>query len=88
MALKDYKKQNIIKNIFVMQLHKIYTVNLTSLKKKDLKTKDYHVQCLKLNHRKMFIICNIIDRTLMDFFEKRSNLKKLFVQHLFKIIDM
>lgn len=30
MALEDYKKQNMIKNIFVMQLHKIYTVNLTS----------------------------------------------------------
>lgn len=40
MALKDYKKQNTIKNICNAILYKIYTVNLV-LKKKGLETKDH-----------------------------------------------
>lgn len=34
MALKDYKKQNTIKNICNATLYKIYTVNLVKKKKK------------------------------------------------------
>lgn len=41
MALKDYKKQNTIKNICNATLYKIYTVNLVKKKKKGLETKDH-----------------------------------------------
>lgn len=42
MALKDYKKQNTIKNICNATLYKIYTVNLVKKKKKKgLETKDH-----------------------------------------------